>query len=59
MPTLFRGDIDKALAYFDKAIELARTELELTHLYGLREAAGVQKRIMEELGLEMPTMSLD
>lgn len=37
-----RGNIPGAVAYFDKALNLARTELELTHLVSLKIAALTQ-----------------
>merc|ERR1712037_36484 len=34
-----RGHLKKAIELFEKAIPLANTELEMGHLYGLRDAA--------------------
>lgn len=34
---------------FNKAIELARTELEMTHLFSLRDAAVSQLRVTTKL----------
>ena len=36
-----RGNLKRAIELFDKAIPLANTELEMGHLYGLRDAAQV------------------
>ena len=42
----------RAIELFDKAIPLANTELEMGHLYGLRDAAQVgQTTILHSLSL--------
>jgi len=37
-----RNELSQAIDYFDRAINLVRTELELTHLFGVRLAAEAQ-----------------
>ncbi|KAF9191786.1 TOM (translocase of outer membrane) complex component [Haplosporangium sp. Z 767] len=39
---LQQGKIEKAIEYFDKSIDMARTEAELTSAFGFREAANSQ-----------------
>ena len=39
---------------FDKAIPLANTELEMAHLFGLRDAASAQTNVTRRLGITMP-----
>lgn len=40
-----------AIDYFNKAIQLARTEMEMTHLFSLRDAAVSQLKITTKLGI--------
>lgn len=46
-----RGNLLVAVELFDKAISLARTEIEMGHLFSLRYAAESQQRITTRLGL--------
>ncbi|KRT80135.1 Anaphase-promoting complex subunit 3 protein, partial [Oryctes borbonicus] len=46
-----RGNLIIAIDYFNKAIELARTEMEMTHLFSLRDAAVSQLKITTKLGI--------
>lgn len=41
---------------FDKAIEYAKTELELAHLYSLRDATVAQQAVLQEMNLKMPNI---
>ncbi|GAB6023140.1 Mitochondrial import receptor subunit TOM70 [Chamberlinius hualienensis] len=52
-----KGNLDRALELFDKALESARTEAELSHLYSLRDAADAQKRVAARLGIALPQFS--
>uniref|UniRef100_A0A914XJT0 Mitochondrial import receptor subunit TOM70 n=2 Tax=Plectus sambesii TaxID=2011161 RepID=A0A914XJT0_9BILA len=49
-----RGRVRQATEYFDRALNLARTELELTHVFGLRLAARSQIVAAERLGISLP-----
>lgn len=40
-----------AIELFNKAIELARSEMEMVHLFSLRDAAASQLKIATKLGL--------
>ena len=51
-----RGNLSKAIELFEKAIPLANTELEMGHLFGLRDAATAQTTVSTRLGLNMPRM---
>ena len=53
-----RGNMAKAIELFDKAIPLANTELEVAHLYGLRDAARAQITVTERLGITLPSMGM-
>ncbi|PFX33618.1 mitochondrial import receptor subunit TOM70-like [Stylophora pistillata] len=51
-----RGNLDRAIDLFNKAISLVRTETELAQTFSLREAAKAQKYVTETLGLTPPTL---
>jgi len=51
-----RGHLKKAIELFEKAIPLANTELEMGHLYGLRDAAIAQTTVSTRLGISLPGM---
>lgn len=53
----YRSNLENAISLFDKAIKLAKTELEMTHLFSLRDAAVSQLKISKKLGLTLPSMS--
>jgi len=46
-----RGNLKRALELFNKAIPLANTELEMAHLFGLRNAALVQTEVPDKYGI--------
>ncbi|XP_014486803.1 PREDICTED: mitochondrial import receptor subunit TOM70 [Dinoponera quadriceps] len=48
-----RGNLEEAIKLFDKALELCRTSLELTHLYSLRNATKTQLILKRKLGLDI------
>ncbi|XP_046611000.1 mitochondrial import receptor subunit TOM70 [Neodiprion virginianus] len=54
-----RGNLKEAIELFDKALALGRTEMELTHIFSLKDAAKTQLTVTERLGLssllEIPT----
>ncbi|XP_013191148.1 mitochondrial import receptor subunit TOM70 [Amyelois transitella] len=47
-----RGNLRRSLELFEKAIALAKTELEMTHLYSLKDAAAAQLKVSERWGLD-------
>ncbi|XP_015124131.1 mitochondrial import receptor subunit TOM70 [Diachasma alloeum] len=47
-----RGNLKEAIKLFDKALSLARTGLELTHIFSLQDAAKAQLKIGERLGAD-------
>jgi len=53
-----RGNLNKAIELFNKAIPLANTELEMGHLFGLRDAAMAQISVSERLGISLPPMGM-
>lgn len=52
-----RGNIEEAIRLFEKALELSRTTVELTHLYGLRDAAKTQLSLRNRLGMDIRNSS--
>lgn len=46
------------MKWFDKAIPLANTELEMAHLFGLRDAAIAQVTVSQRLGVVLPNLGL-
>jgi len=53
-----RGNLKRAIELFDKAIPLANTELEMGHLFGLRDAAMAQITVSTKLGITLPAMGM-
>ena len=53
-----RGNLKRACELFDKAIPLSNTELEMAHLYGLRDAATAQITVSSKFGTSLPPMGL-
>jgi len=53
-----RGNLKKSIELFDKAIPLANTELEMGHLFGLRDAAMAQIAVSTKLGISLPPMGM-
>ncbi|XP_015187403.1 PREDICTED: mitochondrial import receptor subunit TOM70 [Polistes dominula] len=47
-----RGNLEEAIKLFDKAIELGRTSMELTHIFSLRDGAKAQIAIRDKLGID-------
>lgn len=47
---IFSGNLKRAVELFDKAIPLAKTELEMSHLFSLRDAAVAQATVAEKMG---------
>jgi len=53
-----RGNLRKAIELFDKAIPLANTELEMAHLFGLRDASMAQITVSAKFGITLPVMGV-
>ncbi|XP_029564234.1 mitochondrial import receptor subunit TOM70 [Salmo trutta] len=51
-----RGNLDKAIDMFKKAINLAKSEMEMAHLYSLCDAAYAQTEVARKYGLKPPTL---
>uniref|UniRef100_A0A8D0AS79 Mitochondrial import receptor subunit TOM70 n=3 Tax=Percidae TaxID=8165 RepID=A0A8D0AS79_SANLU len=51
-----RGNLDRAIEMFNKAINLAKSEMEMAHLYSLCDAAYAQTEVARKYGLKPPTL---
>ncbi|XP_022444352.1 mitochondrial import receptor subunit TOM70 isoform X2 [Delphinapterus leucas] len=51
-----RGNMEKAIDMFNKAINLAKSEMEMAHLYSLCDAAHAQTEVAKKYGLKPPTL---
>ena len=49
-----KGALEDGINQFDKALELAQTELDCAHLFSLRDAAEAQQMATKLLGIELP-----
>ncbi|KAK0178203.1 hypothetical protein PV328_002176 [Microctonus aethiopoides] len=47
-----RGNLTDAIELFDKALALARTALEITHIFSLKDAAKAQLKVGKRLSIE-------
>lgn len=52
-----RGLLERAVELFEKALKLSRTEIEMVHLYSLRNAAIAQLNVAKKLGLDLSSLS--
>ncbi|KAL3286159.1 hypothetical protein HHI36_000671, partial [Cryptolaemus montrouzieri] len=52
---LQRGNLILPIELFNKAIELARSEMEMTHLFSLRDAATSQLKVTTTTSLGITT----
>ena len=52
-----RGNLKSAIELYEKAIPLANTELEMAHLFGLKNAALAQTTVSKRLGINLPMMA--
>lgn len=51
------GRLESAIELFDKAISLAKTELELIHLCSLKDAAVAQINVAKKFGIDIQSMA--
>ncbi|XP_063222903.1 mitochondrial import receptor subunit TOM70 [Bacillus rossius redtenbacheri] len=53
-----RGNLRRAIELFDKAIPLAKTEMEMSHLFSLRDAAVAQAKVADKMGINISNVGL-
>ena len=51
-----KGFLADGIRHFDRALDLAQTELDCAHLYSLRDAAEAQEKATKLLGIELPNV---
>lgn len=52
-----RGLLENAIQLFEKALTLCRSEMEMVHIYSLRNAAIAQLSVAKKLGLDLSSLS--
>lgn len=52
-----RGLLENAIDLFEKALKLCRSEMEMVHIYSLRNAAIAQLNVAKKLGLDLSALS--
>lgn len=52
-----RGLLENAIELFEKALKLCRSEMEMVHIYSLRNAAIAQLNVAKQLGLDLTAIS--
>lgn len=52
-----RGMLENAIDLFEKALKLCRSEMEMVHIYSLRNAAIAQLNVANKLGLDLSSLS--
>lgn len=52
-----RGLLQNAIELFEKALTLCRSEVEMVHIYSLRNAAIAQLNVAKKLGLDLSSLS--
>lgn len=50
-----RGNLKRAIELFDVAIPLSKTEVEIAHLFSLKDAALAQMKVAQNLGVTLPS----
>lgn len=51
-----RGNLEKASQHFEIAISLAKSEMEMAHLFSLKAAAVAQANLAKKYGIKTPTL---
>ena len=49
-----RGNNEEAIALFERAVDLVRTEAEMANTFSLLEAAKAQTKITKQYGITLP-----
>lgn len=51
-----RGNLERAIDLFEKALKLAKSEMELTHIFSLKDAAHAQMNVTKKMGLSLSSL---
>jgi len=49
----YSGNLDRAINLFDKALRMAKSEMELTHIFSLKDAAQAQLNVTSKMGISL------
>lgn len=52
----FLGNLERAISLFEKALKLAKSEMELTHIFSLKDAAQAQLNVTNKMGLSLQSL---
>lgn len=52
-----RANLDRAVELFEKAVKLAKSQTEMSHLYALRNAAIAQINVTRKLGMDLSAIA--
>lgn len=50
------GNLERAIELFEKALKLAKSEMELTHIFSLKDAAHAQLNVTKKMGLSLASL---
>jgi mitochondrial import receptor subunit TOM70 len=48
--------LERAIGLFEKALKLAKSEMELTHIFSLKDAAHAQLNVTKKMGLSLASL---
>lgn len=51
-----RGNLERAIELFEKALKLAKSEMELTHIFSLKDAAQAQLNVTKKMGISLQSL---
>ncbi|CRK86326.1 CLUMA_CG000014, isoform A [Clunio marinus] len=51
-----RGNLERAISLFEKAMKLAKSEMELIHIFSLKDAAQAQLNVTKKMGLSLASL---
>lgn len=52
-----RGNLEKSIELFDKALKLAKSEMEMVHIFSLKDAATAQINVTKRMGIDVSSLS--
>lgn len=50
------GNLERAISLFEQALKLAKSEMELTHIFSLKDAAQAQLNVTKKMGLSLQSL---
>lgn len=50
------GNLERAIELFEKALKLAKSEMELTHIFSLKDAAQAQLNVTKKMGISLQSL---